>query len=95
LKASKTNLQKIENLFTDLGYTVRYEKGNFTAGQAIVMKNRVVVINKFFDTLGRQNALLDIFATIDDIDLTLFSQASLKFLKKYSLLEDNSIIQIK
>lgn len=93
LKATKGNLQKLEQLFTEQGYTVRYEKGNFSAGKAMVMNNNVVVVNKFFETEGRINALLEIFSSIEALDAALFSPTSVNFIKKYDLLtqkEDNN-----
>lgn len=64
-KFTAHNLKKLETLFEELGYTVRYEKGNFQAGYCVVEDRKVAVINKFFNTEGRINCLLDILAGID------------------------------
>ncbi|HMU05035.1 MAG TPA: hypothetical protein PJ990_15485, partial [Saprospiraceae bacterium] len=47
-----------------LDYVVRYEKGNFNSGYCIVENKRVVVVNRFFDTDGRVNVLIDILSVI-------------------------------
>lgn len=60
MKPTTGNLQKLEDLFKALHYTVRYEKGNFQSGYCIVESRNVVVVNKFFDTAGRFSTLLDI-----------------------------------
>ncbi len=65
LKFTKYNLGKIEDLFSDLGYTIRYERGNFQSGYCLVEDRRIVVINKFYDTEARMTVLLDILSEID------------------------------
>jgi len=64
-KFTRHFLKKLEDLFAELDYTVRYEKGNFQSGYCIVENRRIAIINKFYDTEGRINVLLDILATID------------------------------
>lgn len=62
LKSSKSNLEKLEQLFNEQGYTIRYEKGNFHSGYCIVNDSKVIVVNKFFDTEARINVFLDILS---------------------------------
>jgi hypothetical protein len=40
---------------------VRYEKGNFQSGYAMVENKKIIVVNKFLETEGRISVLLDIF----------------------------------
>ncbi|MBL4656030.1 MAG: hypothetical protein JKY33_09435 [Bacteroidia bacterium] len=40
-------LKKIESLFKEAGYKIRYEKGNFRSGYCILEDKKVVVVNKF------------------------------------------------
>ena len=73
MKLTKTTLKKLEGLFGELGYVVRFEKGQFNSGYCVVESRKVVVINKFYDTEGRCNTLLDVLAGIDvpaDAELT-------------------------
>jgi hypothetical protein len=63
-KYTKPTLQKIEQIFKELDYSVRYEKGTFNSGYCIVENNKVVVVNKFFDTDGRVSILLDILESL-------------------------------
>jgi len=53
-------LKKLEDIFEDFGYKVRYEKGNFQGGYCLVLDKKVVVLNKFSDTESRINILLEI-----------------------------------
>ena len=61
---TKHSLQKLETIFEEVGYVIRYEKGNFNSGYCIVEDRKIAVINKFVDTEARMNVLLDILETI-------------------------------
>jgi hypothetical protein len=63
-KYTANTLKKLEELYEEIRYIIRYEKGNFNSGYCILEDKRVVVINKFLSTEGRINALLEILPTI-------------------------------
>ena len=63
-KHTKPTLHKLEEIFRDLSYTLRYEKGTFNSGYCLVEEKKVVVVNKFYDTDGRVNVLLSILENI-------------------------------
>ena len=86
-KYTKHSLKKLENLLGELEYTVRYEKGNFNSGYCIVEDRKIAVINKFYDTEGRINCLIDILGTIE-IPEDQLSEASAKFFKKINSREE-------
>lgn len=77
-----TTLKKLEDLFEELDYTVRYEKGNFQSGYCLVENRRIAVINKFFDTEGRINTLLDILSRFE-LDEQTLSEKSRDFVEKW------------
>ena len=79
-KYTKPTLQKLELMFKELNYSVRYEKGSFNSGYCIVENNKVVVVNKFFDTDGRVAVLLDILEGILS-DESVLSDKSRQFYK--------------
>lgn len=60
VKYTKHNLNKLEDIFSELKITVRYEKGNFQSGYCIVFGKNIVIVNKFFDVEARINTLLEI-----------------------------------
>jgi hypothetical protein len=93
LKISKSNLEKLELLFKEQQYTVRYEKGNFNSGYCIVESKKVVVINRFYDIEGRINILLDILATLA-IDEQLFSEKSLLVYKQIEKEHEQHLSQL-
>ena len=63
-KYTPATLRKLEQLFEEARYTVRYEKGSFNSGYCILEDRRVVVINRFLAIEGRINALLEILPTV-------------------------------
>lgn len=63
-KYTPNTLKKLEELFEEARYIIRYEKGNFNSGYCILEDMRVAVINKFLSTEGRINVLLEILPTI-------------------------------
>ncbi len=89
IKHTKPTLQKLEQVFQELDYTVRYEKGTFNSGYCIVENTRVVVINRFFDTDGRVGVLLDILSEIL-LDENILSEKSRNFIK--NLMKNQEVI---
>ena len=79
-KYTKHSLKKIETLFQEQEYIIRYEKGNFQSGYCIVEDRKIAIINRFFDTEARINVLLEIFQTME-VDETLLSEPSAKVYK--------------
>ena len=76
MKYTQTTLDKIESIIEQSGYVIRYEKGTFQSGYCILQEKKVVVLNKFFQTEGRINTLIDLLPHLEIIfdDLTLESQ---------------------
>jgi len=76
MKYTQHTLDKIEKLIEEGGYVIRYERGTFQSGYCILQDRKVVVLNKFFQTEGRINTLIDLFPQLDiNFDaLTLESQ---------------------
>ncbi len=64
-KYTANTLKKLEQLFEEAKYIIRYEKGNFNSGYCVLEDRRVAVINKFLSVEGRINALIEILPTID------------------------------
>jgi len=73
MRYTQTTLDKLESIPEEAGYVLRYERGNFQSGYCILEARRVVVLNKFLQTEGRINTLLDIIPQLD-IDVNLLSE---------------------
>ena len=81
MRYTQTTLKKLEDVFTELDYSVRYEKGSFQSGYCLVENRRIAVVNKFFDIEARINCLLDILARLE-VDTENLSEKSLELIKK-------------
>lgn len=71
LAFTPNNLKKLEDLFKEAGYIVRFEKGNFNSGYCILEDKKVVVVNKYFQTEARINTLLDILFKVNIVEANL------------------------
>lgn len=60
MKYTESMLEKMEKIVEESGYIVRYERGHFQSGYCILEHRRVVVLNRFLQTEGRINTLMDI-----------------------------------
>jgi hypothetical protein len=60
MKYTQTTLDKIEKILDEAEYIIRYERGTFQSGYCILEERKVVVLNKFLQTEGRINTLIDI-----------------------------------
>ena len=69
-------LKKVEDIFKEGGYTVRYEKGNFQNGYCVLEKRKVVVINKFHEEEARINSMMEILLTVEGLELENLSSES-------------------
>ena len=70
-KYTATTLNKLENIFSEAEYAIRYEKGNFKAGYCILENKKVIVVNKFFSLEAKINCLLEIISEINFEEETL------------------------
>ena len=78
MKITESLQNKIEDIFKQLTYRVRYERGNFKSGYCIIDHQNVIVINKFFSLESKENAMIEILRDISaDFSLLEAPQAKL------------------
>ena len=65
VKYSKHFLNKLEDVFSESDYILRYEKGSFNSGYCIINETKMVVVNKFYSLEGKVNCLIDILKSIE------------------------------
>ncbi|MFN8322479.1 MAG: hypothetical protein U0T74_07455 [Chitinophagales bacterium] len=82
LKYNAALLKKIEDIYKEGGYSIRYEKGNFQNGYCILEKRRVVVINKFHEPEAKVNSMIEILLNITDLELENLSSESIKLFQQ-------------
>jgi hypothetical protein len=76
MKFTQPHLDKLQQILSESEYSIRYERGTFQSGWCLLEQKRIVVLNKFLDTEGKINTLLDLIPQVQiDFDkLTLESQ---------------------
>ncbi|NJN26586.1 MAG: hypothetical protein HC819_11710 [Cyclobacteriaceae bacterium] len=84
IKYSNHFLNKLEDIFSESDYILRYEKGNFNSGYCIIHDNKVVVVNKFYTLEGKINCLLEILKSIE-LDADKLNPKNLKLYQELSL----------
>lgn len=77
IKYTTQFLTKLEDLIAESDYTLRYEKGNFKSGFCVLKDQKIIIVNKFYPTEGKINALYDILRTVT-LDTARFTEKSLK-----------------
>jgi hypothetical protein len=77
MKYTQTTLDKLERIVEEAGYVIRYERGTFQSGYCILEQKKVVVLNKFLQTEGRINTVIDLIPQLD-IRPDLLSEESKK-----------------
>jgi hypothetical protein len=77
MKYNQPTLDKLEDILGESKYTVRYERGTFQSGYCILEEKRVVVLNKFLDTEGRINTLIELIPQLN-IDFDKLTHESQK-----------------
>lgn len=77
MKYNQATLSKIEKILEEGEYIVRYERGTFQSGYCILEAKKVVVLNKFLNTEGRINTLIDLLPKIK-INIDLLTHESQK-----------------
>jgi hypothetical protein len=75
VKYTKNFLSKLEDVFAESDYILRYEKGNFKSGYCILKDTRVVIVNKYYSMEGKVNSLIEILRSIP-LDNSRFTDKS-------------------
>lgn len=65
IRFTPSTLEKIERVISEAGYILRYERGTFQSGYCILESKKVVVLNKFLQTEGRINTLIDLMSYLN------------------------------
>ena len=65
MKYTPSTLDKLQAIPEQAGYILRYERGNFQSGYCILESKKVIVLNKFLQTEGRINTLLELIPQLE------------------------------
>ncbi len=87
MKYTQSTLDKLEAIPELSGYVLRYERGTFQSGYCILEQKKVVVLNKFLQTEGRINTLIDLIPQLEINTEALPEEAKKLYLGIISKLE--------
>jgi len=77
MKYNPQTLNKLEKIFSEAEYVIRYERGNFQSGYCILEDKKVIVLNKFLSTEGRINTAIELLPQLK-INYDLLARESQK-----------------
>lgn len=75
MKPTPQFLSKLEDIFAESDFMLRYEKGNFKSGYCVLKEQKVIVVNKFYPLEGKINCLIEILKTVE-LDTSKFKEKS-------------------
>jgi hypothetical protein len=92
LRFTPSTLEKIEKIVSEAGYIIRYERGTFQSGYCVLESKKVVVLNKFLQTEGRINTLIDLVSNLS-IEADHLSVDSKKLYEEITLKPEMSTVE--
>lgn len=79
VRYTKPFLNKLEDIFAESDYVLRYEKGNFQSGYCVLKDTKIAIVNKYYTVEGKINCLVDILRLIS-IDQSRLHEKNQKLL---------------
>ncbi len=83
IRYTKHFLNKLEDVFAESDYVLRYEKGNFKSGYCLLKDTKIAIVNKYYTTEGKVNCLIDIIKSIE-LDTSSMSDKNISLLGELS-----------
>lgn len=65
IKYNKHFLNRLEDIFSETEYMLRYEKGSFQSGYCLLKDTKIAIVNKYYSMEGKINSLLEILKQIE------------------------------
>lgn len=81
IKLTQHTLDKLEEMLSMAGYSIRNEKGNFKSGSCILEASKVIVLNKFAAVESKVTYLVEAIRILQ-IDESLLDDKNLKLLQE-------------
>lgn len=86
IKYTSHFLAKLEDIFSESDYILRYEKGKFHAGYCILNETKIAIVNKYFPLEGRINSVVEILRSIS-LDENKLSEKNRKLYHELNQIE--------
>jgi hypothetical protein len=62
---TKHFLNKIEDLYSETEYILRYERVHFKSGYCVLKSQKIAIINKYYSLEGKINSLIEMLKEIE------------------------------
>jgi len=79
VRYTKQFLGKLEDIFAESDYVLRYEKGNFKSGYCVLKDTKIAIVNKYYTVEGKVSCLIDILKSVP-IDQSRLNEKNQKLL---------------
>ncbi|MCU0416095.1 MAG: hypothetical protein MUE33_02815 [Cytophagaceae bacterium] len=76
-------LSRLEDIFAESDYVLRYEKGNFNSGYCILKDTKIAIVNKYYTLEGKINSLMEILKVVE-LSTEKMSDKNIKLYKEIS-----------
>jgi len=86
---TKHFLNKIEDLYSETEYNLRYERGHFKSGYCVLKSQKIAIVNKFYSLEGKINCLIEMLKEIE-VDTNSLSQKNKKLFIELSQITELS-----
>lgn len=63
-KTSSRKTQKLVDALAELGYEVRFVKGQFQSGHCILRDQKIILVNRYFDEEGKNIILQNLLTEL-------------------------------
>lgn len=83
IRYTKQFLGKLEDIFAESDYVLRYEKGNFKSGYCVLNDTKIAIVNKYYTTEGKISCLIDILKSVE-LDKSKLTEKNAKLLVELS-----------
>ncbi len=88
VRYTKQFLGKLEDIFAESDYILRYEKGNFKSGYCVLKDTKIAIVNKYYTVEGKISCLIDILKSVN-IDQSGLTEKNQKLLSELHQTELN------
>jgi hypothetical protein len=82
-------LNRLEDLYSETEYQLRYEKGNFKSGYCLLNSRKIAIVNKYYTLEGKINCLIEMLREIQ-ISVDRLSPKNRKFYLELTKIADPS-----
>lgn len=86
---TKHFLNKIEDLYSETDYHLRYERGHFKSGYCVLRNQKIAIVNKYYSLEGKINSLIEMLKEIE-VDPSRLSSRNRKLYEELSQITELS-----